>query len=210
MRNLTSIHAVKTVPYEEENSDIMKLDNGVVGCLSPIEGIALETLSRKCSPENAIVNIGCFRGKSLTYITTGVKSRFVQSSKKQVYGIDIRIKDILNDIESIKHNTTLLQGSSYDPVIYNQIKEPVEFVFIDGDHSIEGCLKDLEIYWNKLISGGVMMVHDKFGTNGNIHEPGVKEACEIFEKKHFNEFVPDDWNESPVHRVDSSWIVQKR
>lgn len=42
-----------------------------------------------------------------------------------------------------------------------------DFVFIDGDHSMKAVLKDLDSWWPKLRSGGIMAGHDSnlFGVN---------------------------------------------
>ena len=36
----------------------------------------------------------------------------------------------------------------------------LDFVFIDGDHSYEGCRNDIELWWPKVKNGGVLSGHD--------------------------------------------------
>ena len=36
----------------------------------------------------------------------------------------------------------------------------VDFAFIDGDHSIKGCLKDLQAVDQRLVEGGIILFHD--------------------------------------------------
>lgn len=179
----------------------MNLDNEVVGCLSPIEGSMITYLSEKCL--ECIVNIGCYKGRSLDYIYDGL-----DDYSKKIYCIDIKIRKEMPSW--LDRRFIFIQGSSYDPNIYNQIKEPIEFVFIDGDHTFNGCLADLEIYWDKLISGGVMMVHDVYETGGKLMQPEVGKAFIKFCNGHNGEFVQDDWNLSPIHRIDSSALVWKK
>lgn len=38
--------------------------------------------------------------------------------------------------------------------------DSIDFVFIDGDHSYEATLKDIQIYWPKVKKGGVFAGHD--------------------------------------------------
>lgn len=38
--------------------------------------------------------------------------------------------------------------------------ESIDFVFIDGDHSYESTLNDIQLYWEKTKSGGVFAGHD--------------------------------------------------
>lgn len=42
----------------------------------------------------------------------------------------------------------------------NKIKENVDFIYIDGDHSYKQAKKDMINYWGKLKPGGIMGGHD--------------------------------------------------
>ena len=52
-----------------------------------------------------------------------------------------------------------------------------EFIYIDGDHSYEGCLNDLEPYFPLARTGGLMSGHD-------YSAPGVARAVHDFIKAH--------------------------
>lgn len=52
----------------------------------------------------------------------------------------------------------------------------VSLVYIDADHSEEGVTRDINNYWGKLISGGIMAFHDY----ENTWDYGVKEAVKKF------------------------------
>jgi len=53
----------------------------------------------------------------------------------------------------------ILQGVSWQ--VAEQIQDQsLDFVFIDGDHSTQGVLKDIEAYTPKLVEGGYVMGHD--------------------------------------------------
>jgi len=52
----------------------------------------------------------------------------------------------------------------------------VEFVYIDGDHSYEGCDTDIKTWWPKLADNGIMAGHD-FSPQGF---PGVVRAVKEF------------------------------
>lgn len=49
----------------------------------------------------------------------------------------------------------------------------LDFVYVDGDHTFEGCLNDMELYWPKIKDGGCMAGHDY-----NMEE--VKHAVAVF------------------------------
>jgi predicted O-methyltransferase YrrM len=59
----------------------------------------------------------------------------------------------------------LLRGNSHDPAMLDQLKsrlhdEPVDFLFIDGDHTYAGVKQDFEIYSPLVRKGGLIAFHD--------------------------------------------------
>jgi predicted O-methyltransferase YrrM len=43
---------------------------------------------------------------------------------------------------------------------YPEVPGDLDFVYVDGNHSYEYVKKDIELYWNKVRSGGVLGGHD--------------------------------------------------
>ena len=69
-------------------------------------------------------------------------------------------------------NLVLLEGTS-DAMLSN-VCEPVNFVYIDGDHSPAQVYKDAIGMFNKMKDGGIMLFDDyKFKTNGVITAEGI-------------------------------------
>jgi hypothetical protein len=56
----------------------------------------------------------------------------------------------------------------------------LDLVFIDGDHSAGGVLRDLCAWWPKLAPGGLLSGHDYENPNC----PGVKQAVDAFAAQH--------------------------
>jgi len=56
----------------------------------------------------------------------------------------------------------LVNGYSTDPAYIKRMKEigPIDFLFIDGDHSYEGARADFENYGPLVRTGGVIAFHD--------------------------------------------------
>lgn len=84
-------------------------------------------------------------------------------------------------IERIKEfgdRAIILQGMSVDMAVYIPDNSLV-CVNIDCDHSLEGCRNDINAYWGKLVSGGIMIFHD-------FEQPqyGVKQAVTEFSTQH--------------------------
>ena len=48
---------------------------------------------------------------------------------------------------------------------------PIGLLFIDGDHSYEGCMLDYNGYGKWVIAGGYLAIHDY-----NQHHPGIEQA----------------------------------
>ena len=66
-----------------------------------------------------------------------------------------------------KSNQTVhaVNGSSHDPVILNRVKtifagNPIDLLFIDGDHSYDGVKQDYEMYCSLVRPGGIIAFHD--------------------------------------------------
>lgn len=67
----------------------------------------------------------------------------------------------------------------YSQDAIDDIPNGVDFVYIDGNHQYEYVKKDMDSFYPKICSGGVLCGHD-FGT----HELGVCRAVIEFSKKH--------------------------
>ncbi|HVQ40327.1 MAG TPA: class I SAM-dependent methyltransferase, partial [Pyrinomonadaceae bacterium] len=84
-------------------------------------------------------------------------------------------------------------------------REPVDFLFIDGDHSYEGCLRDWR-EWSPFVNlGGIVAFHDaRLFPNGwtRSNSGPVRVAKELF-----YEGQSSQWE--IVDEVDSLLIVQK-
>ena len=57
------------------------------------------------------------------------------------------------------------------------IRKPIDFLFVDGDHSYKGCKSDCEKYLPKIKENGFVGFHDY---NSDISFPGVRKAVEEF------------------------------
>ena len=76
-------------------------------------------------------------------------------------GIDLADRTFLNDISK---NIFTVKGSSSDrDAVYKLMdwygKETIDFMFVDGWHSVNQCVLDWQ-YWEKMSPTGVMAFHD--------------------------------------------------
>ena len=90
------------------------------------------------------------------------------------------------------HNTSSEQFAA-------NIIDPVDVVYIDGDHSYQGAMNDIEIYFNKLKIGGFLCGHDYNSTSW----PGVYSAVNDFKTKYTSQIS------NLITFKDTSWVYQR-
>ena len=108
-----------------------------------------------------IVEIGRKKGGSL-FVLAGANKAV------PIYSVDIkprndaRLRSVFQR-HQIGNNVELIVGDS-QTVKYPQIGE-IDLLFVDGDHTYEGCLRDLENWWPNVATGGHIVVHDSYFPN---------------------------------------------
>jgi predicted O-methyltransferase YrrM len=91
-----------------------------------------------------------------------------------IYGIDLSNAGYYNNEIKAKYNDRLIpiQGNSH--LVADRVPQ-VDLVFIDADHSYNGCRGDIIAYSPKVKSGGILSGHD-------IDYPGVNSAVKQYVK----------------------------
>lgn len=123
----------------------------------------------KLKANEIYLEIGVDKGRSLSF------ARMVTTPEVVVCGVDIR--------EDPKvEGTRFWRGKSADiakqwQFILNMWK--ISVLFIDGDHSYQGCKTDIESWYPHMKKGGVMFFHDHDETS-----PGVLQATAEFVNNH--------------------------
>lgn len=81
-----------------------------------------------------------------------------------------------------------------------------DFLFIDGDHSYEGCTADIENWYPDLTPGGHMILHDSY------HGSPVMDACIDFMARHDPIVHVSPWKQAnhSLHPTGSFAHFQKR
>lgn len=89
-----------------------------------------------------------------------------------------RVKSLFGD----KANVVLLKGFSYKMAEYIP-DESCGLVYVDGDHTYDGAKSDIESFWPKLVTGGIMGFHDyanySYGVNRAVQEFASRMSKEI-------------------------------
>ena len=128
------------------------------------------------------LEIGCFMGKTTIFMSRYLEGR---GPERKLYTIDPHKADSheasqcpeINVAEHFKKHTEGLDNhihyANFSLQASHKIKdESICFAFIDGDHSEEGVLKDIELFYPKIVPGGIICFDDY----NSSYWPGVGRA----------------------------------
>lgn len=138
--------------------------NAPVGAYSTLD-TAITTPYIEAIPENGLyVEIGVDKGKSLWI------ARQVAKPSVVVMGVDI--------CEDPEIDGTVFERRDSKLGMQSTFTGKIDVIFIDGDHTYEGCKADIEAWYPYMKEDGVMMFHDCDDTS-----PGVVQAFDEFVAK---------------------------
>jgi predicted O-methyltransferase YrrM len=108
--------------------------------------------------KKGILEIGRFNGGSVFLMACA-------NSEVPIYSIDIKPQNDLLlgqlfEMHDVGENVTLIVGDSQHTT-YDNI-QTFDLLFIDGDHSYDGCKADLNNWFDKLAVGGYVVFHDSY------------------------------------------------
>lgn len=160
--------------FKFEQFDLTHYKN-IDGWLTSDEAWGLFETAQKLKPNAVVLEIGSWKGKSTWCIASGLKSGTIncidpfngegESESVVVYE---QTRGKVSLLEQFKHN---LSGVNKSILIKPQIGlskdfveqfQNIDFLFIDGDHSIVGCQFDFENFKNVLNVGGFLAFHDYY------------------------------------------------
>ncbi len=112
------------------------------------------------------VEVGVYCGRSLFVASHGMQSgEIIAIDNRQ--GMGVVPVDFARDMTNLvirhanpKVNITLIEASSVDASRRRECQGPFDSAFIDGDHSFEYVLSDIESWLPQMRIGGLMMGHD--------------------------------------------------
>ena len=82
--------------------------------------------------------------------------------------------------------------------------ETIDFVYIDGDHTYEGCKLDISLWWPKVKQGGIISGHDfceSVNAKTGLKFGVIQAVTEFVEEHNLNLYVTSDGY--------PSWVVVK-
>jgi hypothetical protein len=160
---------------------LVQLSETIPGMITTESGKMLYTLCYLQEIKGDVVEIGSWQGRSTSFLARAVK----ESINGKLFAIDhfqgnigkeqlYKVKnDDLSDLKSgfisnMKHLglvdvINLLEMNSQEAS--NRIaSNSIRFLFIDGDHTYNGVLKDIELFFPKLVNNAIV-VFDDFSDN---------------------------------------------
>jgi len=148
------------------------------------------------------VEIGVLHGKNAERIlkTLSIQKLYLIDPYELYIEVSGELSDTRNALQECKKKVSKF-GEKVKFIIkksseaVNEIPDDLDFVYIDGNHAYEFVKKDIELYYPKIKTGGVLGGHD-FA----LSTKGVFKAV--------MEFVTD--NELKLHGEDTDWWVVKK
>ena len=142
--------------------------DSVEGWLSDREAAFLYETAGRCQGQNGVVvEIGSFKGKSTVAIGLGLRN-----ANPWIMAIDPHISDLEHrgqgsSLTDFQRNIARAGLANIVTPIVAKSQEaaarwfhPIEFLWIDGDHTYEGAMADFVKYSPHVIDGGIIAFHD--------------------------------------------------
>jgi hypothetical protein len=135
-------------------------------------------LKKYAKDKKSIVEIGVFEGASARLV------RSVMSSQGRLTLIDPFVSDSNDTSLKARKGFTWLNANLYkngkvnwiNDYSYNAVKkwsEPVDLLFIDGDHNYQACLQDWNDWSPFIVKDGIVIFHDaRYGLSGGAYWDG--------------------------------------
>ncbi|MBI2558015.1 class I SAM-dependent methyltransferase [Candidatus Woesearchaeota archaeon] len=161
----------------KELKEIQQLVDKVHGWLSPHEGITLYNLAKNCTGKGVVVEIGSWQGKSTIWLAKGSKKgnnvkiyaidpHTGSSEHKEAYGKVWTFNNFKKNINKANVEDIVVPILKYSDKAAKTFNKPVELIFIDGSHEYDLVKLDFELWFPKVIDGGIIAFHDTVGWEG--------------------------------------------
>ena len=170
---------------------IRSIVSQIDGWLGAKEGPQLFMLAQHADPQTCIVEIGSWKGKSTIWLAAGALvgrgARVIAidphtGSYEHAPGQNTEL-ELRQNLQraGVAHQVDVVVARSEEVAV--GFDRPVSLLWIDGDHSYESTKRDLLLWQDHVIDGGIIAFHDTFINSGPEHV--VSEF--IVRSKHFSD-----------------------
>lgn len=159
--------------------------NDVCGFWNEIDRIEYDRLINLIPDESCMVEVGCFRGKSLSSVAPTLRRKKIQLIVVDTFGTieynepgveskkNGMLQDFAHTMRAFGLDPLVICGNSNKASRYISWFRP-SLVFIDADHSYEAVREDINCWWPNIKASGVLAGHDIDMVRESW--PGVKKA----------------------------------
>lgn len=194
MRGNAVLHFIKcNLGLEQPNSQTTKAEQAAI--------------AKYAKDARKAVEIGVFEGVNTVIIGKALEDDgtlyAIDPFFKGKLGICYHEKISKHQIAKNKLNNKVqfISKLSFDAI--DDVPEAVDFIFIDGDHSLEGIRKDWDLFSKKVMQGGIIALHD---TTVPKHDSTV---ANLGSCQYFNSHIKFDARFKVIDTVDSLNILQR-
>lgn len=145
--------------------------------IAPSQGELLRALVCNINPR-CVVEIGCFTGISSVWMASGLEQL---GGDGVIHSVDLfneimpgphthyrYLRDPLSYARQSAGEAGLSERVHFHKMnsremgrrVGQTIKRPIDLIFIDGDHSIQGCFEDFFLFYPHIAVGGYIVLHD--------------------------------------------------
>ncbi len=148
--------------------------------LSRAERLMIFTLIFSLRPQRYL-EIGTFQGGSALIVSSALDEL---DSDSRMFCVDPNPQITPENWAKIEHRTTLFTGYSPDILaeVFHKAGDSFDFIFIDGDHTYSGVIRDAEGVMPYVAAGTYLLFHDSF-----YHD--VKRGLADFAARHQDRIV---------------------
>jgi len=162
------------------SNKILDIVRPIYGWLDESEAIYLNQIAnlavKESGPDDVLIEIGSFVGRSTVAIAMACKD----NNKGIVITIDPHKNTDTHRREGISDSFRMLKKNLVESKV-DKFVEPIKatsedffysfnkkarLLFIDGDHEYDAVLKDFNLWSQKLVDGGYLLLHDTINLNG--------------------------------------------
>ena len=128
----------------------------------------------------------------------GLGSALLTKSQRPVYAIDPFIPDndwyfddyfpiFWNNVREAGLENYVIPIAKYSTDAYEECPDQIALIFIDGDHSYDGVMHDIEHYLPRVVPGGLVAFHDYWREEGVAQ--AVNELLQLSEYEHVCDYA---------------------
>ncbi len=137
--------ACQAMIYDLDRHDVADWQLAWVWCLAQV------------APDGIAVECGVAHGGSLACWAAA------RVGRGPIVGVDVKFRaGVRERLDAYGYGITYLEMPSWDGA--NKIKGQVAFCFVDADHGVNGIPRDVAVWPEKVMPGGILAFHD-YGVN---------------------------------------------